>query len=247
MKSGNLDSPRTPTATSQRPAILAAMPAELASCAPLASCCQTLLTGVGEAAARRAAQVVTASRKTSLLVSWGTAGGLAPDLKPGTLVICTRIVDAASGRRFDTPPELVERLMKILAPLRAVRGVGLSVADAVTTRKAKSALHEAHGCAVTDMESAAIAICACEAGIPFLALRAVIDPAHSNLPTSALAGMANPEQPTRASLAALARRPWELPALCRLALWYRHSLHMLSSAALMMENAPGLFCGKKSR
>lgn len=223
------------------------MPAELASCAPLASRCQTLLTGVGDAAARRAAQAVTASRQTSLLVSWGTAGGLAPALKPGTLVVCTQIVDAATGRRFDTRPELVERLMEILAPLRAVRGAGLGVAQAVTTREAKSALHAAHGCVVADMESAAIALCAREAGIPFLALRAVIDPARSNLPASALAGMANPEQPTRATLAALARRPWELAALCRLALWYRHSLQMLSSAALMMENAPGLFSGKKSR
>lgn len=226
---------------SRQPVILAAMPAELKSCAPLGRRCQTVLTGVGEAAARRAAQSVATSGQASLLVSWGTAGGLDLGLKPGTLVICTRIVDATSGRYFDGQPKLVERLGEILKPLRAVSGAGLSTEMAVTTRDRKSTLHVAHGCMVVDMESAAIARAATDAGLPFIALRAVIDPAGSNLPISALAGMDNPDAATRATLRALARRPWELPALCRLALWYRRSLHMLSSAALLMENAPGLF------
>ncbi|MBM4226977.1 MAG: hypothetical protein FJ164_04430 [Gammaproteobacteria bacterium] len=232
---------------SRKPVILAAMPAELNSCEPLAKRCHTVLAGVGDSAAMHAAQSVATSGQASLLMSWGTAGGLDPALKPGTLVICTRIVDATTGQYFEARPKLVARLGEILKPLRAVTGAGLTTGMAVTTRDRKSALHVAHECTVVDMESAAIARVARDEGLPFIALRAVLDPAGSNLPVSALAGMDNPDEATRATLRALARRPWELPSLCQLALWYRRSLHMLSSAALLMENAPGLFSEVTSR
>lgn len=221
------------------------MPAEAASSAPLAARCETLATGVGEAAARQATRTLLASRRPSLIISWGTAGGLDPALKPGTLVVYSQVLDAIDGQCFKTHAGISEGLVAALKPLRAILAAGVSSPIAVTTRLDKETLHKTHGCAVVDMESAAIARVAREAGIPFIAVRAVIDPARSNLPTSAMAGMSDPAHATRATLGVLARRPWELPALCRLAIWYRRSLHMLSSAALMMDNAPGLLAEMK--
>jgi hypothetical protein len=56
------------------------------------------------------------------------------------------------------------------------------------------------------------------AGLPYAVLRAVSDPAGRAVPSAALAGFApDGRADVGAVLAALARRPWELPALLRTA------------------------------
>ena len=82
----------------------------------------------------------------------------------------------------------------------------------------KKDLFTASGAAAVDMESLALARAASAAGLPFLALRAVADPAQRGLPSAALAPLTSDGRPQPHLVAGrLALRPWELPALMRLA------------------------------
>lgn len=227
-----------PTDFQHKPGILAAMPAESAACAVLGTRCEIAVSGVGAVAARAAALSLVRDREPSALVSWGTAGGLDPALKPGTLVVYTKVVDAARGLIIEASPAFLHGLLQLLRPLRAVAGAGLAVDQPVVSRTEKSSLHLKYACSTVDMESWSIASVATEAGIPFIGLRAIVDPAHACLPTTALAGMATPDHALVNTLRALLRKPGDLPALCRLAVWYRRSLRTLSAAALMLHHAP---------
>jgi adenosylhomocysteine nucleosidase len=152
------------------------------------------------------------------LVSFGIAGGLDPHLRPGTILL-PHFVLAENGTRFETAREWRERVS-------AEAGKNLSIAAGtiagrdrpVLGAQEKRALFEKTGAAAVDMESHAVAEVAREAGLPFLAVRAIADPAARSVPPWALAGI-GPEGQTRplAVLAEIAFRPWEWPALFHLA------------------------------
>jgi adenosylhomocysteine nucleosidase len=116
------------------------------------------------------------------LMSFGLAGGLAPDLSAGSIIVPQEIhqlgfapilSDAAwcGGLKDCIDGQL---------NLREVNMVSLdSIIDSVDT---KHELWVQTGAGAVDMESAAIAECAARAGVPFIAIRAISDPAHSPLP-----------------------------------------------------------------
>lgn len=223
------------------PLLLAAMPAEVAAAEALAPYVAIRCTGIGPDAAARAVEASLASLEPSAIISWGTAGALEPSLRPGQLLVYADITDAGAGQRWGSTEPLTSRLLHSLRPLRALRVSGISNAHPLARPHEKAALRaELHGQAV-DMESAALAAAAARMRIPFVAIRAIVDPAGAGLPASALAGLEEPAHATSRTLRALARRPWELPALVRLALWYAASLRSLRAAALMLASTPGAF------
>ncbi len=142
------------------------------------------VSGIGEARAREMARRLL-SEGVCGLVSWGTCAGLAPGLSPGTLIVADRILtlDGASYATCDWP---TANVVNLLAG-GAHRGALLSVAHLVTTVEEKTRLYEQCGALGLDMESAAVAQVAIEHGVPFLALRVVVDPAEASLP-AALSG-----------------------------------------------------------
>ena len=83
------------------------------------------------------------------------------------------------------------------------------------------------------MESHAVAAAAARAGVPFIAVRAIADPAERAIPTSALAGLA-PDGSTRpiAVVARLALRPWQIAGVIRLAADSAAALAALRGVAL---------------
>ena len=102
----------------------------------------------------------------------------------------------------------------------------------IATAAAKSALRAASGAVAVDMESAAVARLAREAGIPFAVVRAVSDPAQRALPMAARAGFgADGVADIGAVLQALLRRPYELPALIRTAIEAEAGFSALKRAA----------------
>lgn len=192
------------------------------------------IAGAGPGNAERAARAAVAAGARALL-SWGFAGALDPRLRSGAIAL-PPVVIAADGERFPVDAEWHRRLLASLAPrlqvstepigeaLRPLRGAG-----------AKAAHRGASAVAAVDMESAAIARVAQEAGIPFAAVRAVTDTVSRSVPGSALAalGPGGALQP-KALLLALARRPRELPALAALVpgfLLARRALRRASLAA----------------
>lgn len=221
-----------------RVAVLAALPAEAATLQRLGDRWLTLTTGVGPAAAGSAARGVMAGSEIRALMSWGTCGGLDASLSGGTLVVLSRITDAASGKTYPCDPQLSSQLAGLLKPVRAVIRAGLTCEAPVVTTAEKASLRQKHQVSVVDMETSAVAAVAAEFGVPFLAIRAVVDPANCTLPVSALAALDEPEHPTRAVLRSLRRHPFDLVPLMRLGLWHQRALRGLRGAALMMEYAP---------
>ncbi|KWO14367.1 hypothetical protein WM26_10105 [Burkholderia cepacia] len=125
------------------------------------------------------------------IVSFGTAGGLAPDLAPGALVIANAI-DGPFGR-VETDTRWSTRLVAALhdTPVwaRVSRGTIAAVGAPVVSEQEKTALHRAKGALAVDMESHIAAAFAAARGVPFAVCRAIVDPAWRTLPSAATAGL----------------------------------------------------------
>jgi len=125
------------------------------------------------------------------IVSFGTAGGLAPDLAPGALVIADAI-DGPFGR-VQTDPGWSARLVAALhdTPVwaRVTRGTMAAVGAPVVSEQDKTSLHRAKGALAVDMESHIAAAFAASRGVPFAVCRAIVDPAWRTLPRAATAGL----------------------------------------------------------
>ncbi len=114
------------------------------------------------------------------LVSWGTCAGLAPGLTPGTLIVANRIL-TLDGASYATSDLLTVGTAG--GPTAGAQcGALLSVPHLVTTVEEKRRLYGQCGALGLDMESADVARVAAEQGVPFLAFRAVVDPADAPLP-----------------------------------------------------------------
>ena len=152
------------------------------------------------------------------LMSFGLAGGLDPQLQPGDLVVADRII-APDGTEYETDRlwrEDVVSAIRGVVPFRV--GPILGVEAAVTGAEDKARLLERTGAAAVDMESDLVARAARDAGRPFIALRAVADPASQAIPAFALAGLDESGR-TRPGpvLSGLLRRPSALGSLLALA------------------------------
>lgn len=146
------------------------------------------LSGMGpERAGRAALELLEAGAEC--LVSWGIAGGLDPRLPSGTLLLPERIVAAKTELSYPSDSAWRERLRAhIHEALPINTDPLLSVNAPITSPSHKASLFSTGGAGV-DMESLAIARVAAEAGVPFLAIRAIADPAHATLPLTASAAM----------------------------------------------------------
>ena len=88
----------------------------------------------------------------------------------------------------------------------------------VQTTDDKARLFDKTQCLAVDMESHAVAQVAAEVGLPFIAVRAISDPAGRDVPKWVLHCLSGEGDVDYQSLIlALARRPWALPALIALA------------------------------
>jgi len=174
------------------------------------------------------------------LISWGTAGALDPQHKPGALIIYDGAV-GMDGTRYECDEAWCATLVRSLRPLNAVVGTGFTAEHAASTALAKAAIRERFDCAAIDMESSAIAASAYTAGIPFVALRVIVDPAEFDIPRAALRALEHGGEPRALPVALeLMRRPQELPACLKLARWYRAALARLRLAAQALQPAYGM-------
>jgi len=150
----------------------------------------------------------------SALLSFGIAGGLAPHLPPGALIVPESVIEA-NGRYWQTTPHWRETIHREL--IADESGSMLASEAAIRTVSEKASLHFRTGAVAVDMESGGVARAAEEAGVPFLVVRAIADPAHRRLPPSALAGLGQDgRRRPFAVVVALARRPWDTRDLIRL-------------------------------
>lgn len=147
------------------------------------------------------------------VISFGVAGGLDPTLPPGTVLVATGV--RAGAESFRTDPFWTAALRRALP--YAVPGLLAGSDAAVTSVDAKQALHAPHGALAVDMESHIAARVARQHGLPFAALRVVVDPADRPVPPLAVAGMADDGSTDIGAIVfGLLKAPHHLPGLLRL-------------------------------
>jgi hopanoid-associated phosphorylase len=201
------------------------------------------VNGMGCAAAAAGASALVGAGAGALL-SFGLAGGLDPGLKPGAILLPAQIL-SPDGAPIATAGSWRARLEQAFASQGLValvaRGPLLTSQRAVASVAAKSALFRASGAVAVDMESYAIAQVAVANGLPFLAVRAIVDGADDSLPQAvAVAADAAGRLRLWRLIGALVRAPAELASLLRLARRYRAASHSLSAAARALPLAPPL-------
>ncbi len=191
------------------------------------------VSGMGwDAAAAAARRLVQAGAMA--LASVGTAGALDRALESGAIMLPEEVVvpegDAlpAHARRWEAPAQVLPRGQVYAGRLLTTRlPLGLRLDKAIARRETD--------CMAVDMESAAIAQVAAEAGLPFIAVRVIVDTAGEDLPGAVLAASTQAKVSIGRLLAGLALAPWEARAVIRLAGRFR-----IACAVLAGIGEPGL-------
>jgi hopanoid-associated phosphorylase len=148
------------------------------------------------------------------IISFGVAGGLAPDLIPGDCVVASAIIDHPAVRPTD--PLWSRRLADMIPDARhgPIMGVNAVVSDPADKRK----LHAFTDAVAVDMESHLVARLADAHGLAFAAVRVIVDPAHRTVPPAALLAMApGGSTDVSAMLWEILARPSQVSPLMRLA------------------------------
>jgi len=196
--------------------VVAALEFEARSLGQLSDGSLISVSGIGADNAARAARALVAAGAGALL-SWGVAGALDPQLSCGTAVLPAEVL--RQGQRYATSRRWRERLLAALqGHVRLATGALLTSEPAVAAAALKASLFRQTRAVAVDMESAAVAEVAADHGLPFLALRVILDRARDSLPESILRAL-NPaasRHPGRARGRALL---W--PLLCAPADWGR--------------------------
>jgi adenosylhomocysteine nucleosidase len=179
--------------------------------------------GPGPDRAAIAAQRLIFNGATAL-ASVGLAGGLKLSLWPGTAVIARTVIGSGGGRYHADPQWHRGLIAPLIGDDEVVDGDLVESATPVISAADKKALFDASGASAVDMESGAVAVAAEKAGVPFVAIRAIADPAELAIPKSALSalGVDGSVSPAKALLQGLSR-PYEIPALLRLGLYSRRA------------------------
>jgi hopanoid-associated phosphorylase len=183
----------------------------------LRGCDVTVAFSGGSAERARSEAKRLVAQGAAALVSFGIAGGLAPGLRAGDLLL-PEIVSSAGSGSWPVDPIWRERVHARLAALEPKAGALVGSERVVATASDKRALFEAVGAIAVDLESHAVAAVANEAGIPFLVLRALADPADQVVPQVAREAL-RPDGGIRirATFGGLLRQPGDLMALFLLA------------------------------
>ena len=192
----------------------------------------TLLTvsGMGWDAAQAGALRLAEGGATAL-VSFGTAGGLDPTLRCGTVLIPREVAVP------DEPPVATDPRWREAVRAALPRDCSVSDAPLLTSRVPigarldKALAWRESGCAAVDMESAAVARFAAAAAVPFIVLRVVVDTAADELPAAVLAASRGGDVQIGRLVLGLALAPWSIGAVRELARRFRIACDELSRIA----------------
>jgi adenosylhomocysteine nucleosidase len=196
------------------------------------------LCGIGDEAARKAAEGLAASG-VSALMSFGFAGALDSNLRPGDLVL-PEAVHAHDSLPVD--PGWRSRLRESLpASLNILDGVLATSNVVLCSAREKLELGRSTGACAVDMESSAVAETAAHAGIPFLAVRVISDAVEFS-PPPILLNTIRPDGSVDLSrlLPLLLRRSITPHTLFRLAMESRAACSTLSAVARHAEAELGI-------
>jgi adenosylhomocysteine nucleosidase len=169
------------------------------------------------------------------LVSFGIAGGLAPNLATGTLIA------PAAVRGLDDEAHWVDvewhaRLTRMAhaAGIPLVVGGILGAERIASSASEKARLHhDSHAIAI-DLESHRVARAAERARLPFLVFRVIADTAQRDLPPAALVPLTKSGHPSVRVLGSVIAKPGQISALFTLSRETRAALQALRGGAVAL-------------
>jgi adenosylhomocysteine nucleosidase len=140
------------------------------------------VSGIGCAAAAQGARRLVAAGCRAL-ASWGLAGALDPALPAGTILVPEELILEGATRSLGSTAAWRRRVLgSLTANLTVERGALLTSPRALAAVSEKEGAFRRTGAAAVDMESFAVAEVAVEHGLPFLAVRVIVDRASDELP-----------------------------------------------------------------
>ncbi len=192
------------------------------------------ISGASAARAQEQARALARDGARALL-SFGLAGGLAPDLRAGDLLI-NGLVHLPNGGALQADGALIETLQRLLSPTRIGPAAGVDGAVLSPLGKARLA---SGGAECVDMETHGVALAARDAQLPWASVRAIADDSTTALPGWAM-DLVRPDGTVNDAKAALAllRAPWDLPLALRLARANAKALAALTRAAEALRLLP---------
>ena len=194
-----------------------------------------VIVGAGDPR-RTTVLVEAAARQAKCLISFGIAGGLAPHLRPGDVILSTEVI--GEDRRWRSDQRFHLEIGALARALGAAEGPVLGASDIIATEDDKARAWRDTGALAVDMESAIVARAAAAAGIPFLVLRTIADAATRELPSAALIPLSEDGTPAFARvLSEVLRRPRQIAALFGLARETRQALTALAGPARALRGA----------
>jgi len=216
----------------------------------------TMVGGVGRGPAARATADLI-SRGAGWLICAGFAGGLAPWVRVGDVVVAegtaawtepyearcaeARAAETGGGPRDVDPMDYSVRchpdLVALAPPVRqggasVFRGLLLTTTEVIGTGDAKQRIRRLSGATAVDMESWAVAEVCGSRGVPFVAVRAVTDTAADDVPEAA-ASLASVGSLSR-RLLRLAGRPGDWSTALRIRTNARTASDSLGDVLAMM-------------
>ena len=199
-----------------------------------------ILSGMGRERARQAAQKLVEAG-ADCLAGFGTAGALAPALRPGDLVLAEEVSEA--GKKYAASAELTASVRERLSRngITARTGTLAGAAEPIATVAAKQGLFAQTGAIAADMESAGVLDAARHNGLPAFVLRVIIDAAHIALPDAVLQRVDEFGEVDAPGLALdLAKSPGQIPAVIRLACAARRAGRTMKRVGIPLLHHAGL-------
>lgn len=174
------------------------------------------------------------SKGVKVLISWGCAAGLVHELKPGDLILASRII--IDHQSYETDPFWRNHLQQQLAVLSPLHTGSLYTSqELISSSLLKQQISRQNQAVAVDMESAAIAEIAQSFRIPCLAIRSIADPFDQDLPQAVSRSLNTDGQVELSRLFRhLFLHPWELAGLIRLGLNFHAAQKTLKKVARIL-------------
>ena len=175
--------------------------------------------GVGPKRAGAAAGEILrkARRRPEGVLMLGVAGAVNPEMESGEVILAdtySQDTDGNAANDISPDPEMLELAEQAAAELRmpVSRANSLTVDHLIAESRERQALRGKYGVGSVNMEDHAVASAAANAGVPFLAVRVILDTAEQTLP-GYLPGLSRKRN---AVLTEIMLKPWRIPTLMRL-------------------------------
>lgn len=168
-----------------------------------------------------------------MVISAGFAGGLSPELRTGDLVFGCRLVRVRGD-------DLILGPVPLVPPVGGFRPVTVvTVDEPIPKGEVVVRLPREGGASVVDMESFYVAELAASRGIPFVALRAILDPLNQEIPFPLREVQGGDGRPSLLqTLRLILRRPSIIPPL---SLLWRESVIAARSLARGLDAVVGSY------